>query len=374
MRTSRAGEKLLGTFRSAMGDMGKIYAKFIRKTMKFMIPQGAIGPLQTSVILLYIILFVIEGDASKIGLYASLSAAASNLAGHLSGIFSNVGSVFSSMVYGERIAKFFETVSVIEPPRAGSLPPPEGSYSVELRDVSFSYRNSDFGIRRLNLAVAPGRRIAIVGENGAGKSTLTKLLLRLYDVDGGQVLINGRDIREYDVHALRRRIGIAYQDVRILAMSLRENLTVYNDATDEELYEVIDRLGLRSVLDRSGAGLDAQVSREFTENGIVLSGGEAQRAALARLFIGSFGLLLLDEPSSALDPLAEHRLMQVILDRSNAATTIMIAHRLSTVRDFDVIYCMDGGEIVESGTHDELMAARGKYYEMFVRQAENYTK
>jgi ATP-binding cassette subfamily B protein len=135
------------------------------------------------------------------------------------------------------------------------------------------------------------------------------------------VLINGRDIREYDVHALRRRIGIAYQDVRILAMSLRENLTVYNDATDEELYEVIDRLGLRSVLDRSGAGLDAQVSREFTENGIVLSGGEAQRAALARLFIGSFGLLLLDEPSSALDPLAEHRLMQVILDRSNAATT-----------------------------------------------------
>jgi len=114
------------------------------------------------------------------------------------------------------------------------------------------------------------------------------------------------------------------------------------------------------------------VSREFTEDGVVLSGGEAQRLTLARLFTGPFGLLVLDEPSSALDPLAEYKLMKVILDASNTATTIMIAHRLSTVRDFDIIYHMDEGKIIERGTHEELMAARGKYYEMFTRQAENY--
>ena len=114
------------------------------------------------------------------------------------------------------------------------------------------------------------------------------------------------------------------------------------------------------------------ISREFTEDGIALSGGEAQRLMLARLFMGSFGLLILDEPSSALDPLAEVRLMKNILDVSNTATTIMIAHRLSTVRDFDVIYHIEHGKILESGTHDELMAAKGKYYKMFAGQGENY--
>lgn len=340
--------------------------------MKFIIAQGVLSPLQTSMILIYIIIFIIDGDPLKIGLYASLSAAAAQLSSNLSIIFSNISSVFSSIVYGERIARFFETVSEIEPPRDGAAQPPEGRYEVELRDVSFSYRNSGFGINGLNLKVEPGQRIAIVGENGAGKTTLTKLLLRLYDVDGGQVLINGRDIREYDVHKLRRSIGIAYQDVRILAMSLRDNLTVYNDATDEELLRVIEKLGLQSVLDKSGGNFNIQISREFTEDGIVLSGGEAQRLALARLFTGPFGLILLDEPSSALDPLAEYNLMKVLLDTSNTATTIMIAHRLSTVRDFDIIYHMENGKIIEAGTHDELMAARGKYYEMFTKQAENY--
>ena len=114
------------------------------------------------------------------------------------------------------------------------------------------------------------------------------------------------------------------------------------------------------------------ISREFTEDGIALSGGEAQKLMIARLFTGPFGLLILDEPSSALDPLAEARLMNNLLDVSNTATTIMIAHRLSTVRNFDVIYHIDNGKIIESGSHDELMASKGKYYEMFVSQGENY--
>ncbi len=374
MRTSKAGEKLLKSFRSAIKGMNDANVKYMRSTLKYVIPQSAIGPLQTSLILLYIVLFVIDGDMSKIGLYASLTAATSTLSSTLSNLFGNVSSVFRSMVYGERIAKFFETVSVIEPPRIGALPAPGGVYSVELLNVSFSYANSDFCIKNFNLSIAPGSRVAIVGENGAGKSTLTKLLLRLYDPDEGKILINGRDIREYDIHALRLHIGIAYQDVRILAMSLRDNLTVYRDASDEELHAAMDRLGLSPVLERSGGSLDVQISREFSEDGIVLSGGEAQRLALARLFVGSFGLLLLDEPSSALDPLAEYRLMQEILDKSNTATTIMIAHRLSTVRSFDIIYHIENGAIIESGTHDELMAARGKYFEMFTKQAENYSK
>ncbi|MDR1329189.1 MAG: ABC transporter ATP-binding protein/permease [Oscillospiraceae bacterium] len=372
LRSSGAGAKMLRAYRATTGKLVTGYSRYYKTIIKFAFPQAITSPLQSSIILAYIVLFVVQGDSSKIGLYASLTAATSILTNNMSNIFGIVTYSFRNILQGERIAKFFEAKSVIEPPNPNAVPAPDGVYSVELCDVAFGYEDSAFGIKGLNLAVKPGQRVAIVGENGAGKSTLTKLLLRLYDVSGGQILINGRDIRDYDVHALRRHIGIAYQDVRILAMSLRDNLTVYNDATDEELLRVIDRLGLQSVLEKAGGNLDVQISREFTEDGVVLSGGEAQRVALARLFTGSFGVLLLDEPSSALDPLAEYNLMQVILDKSNTATTIMIAHRLSTVRNFDIIYHVENGEIIESGTHDELMEARGKYYDMFTRQGENY--
>jgi ATP-binding cassette subfamily B protein len=372
LRSSGAGVKMLRAFKKLLDSMMNANSRYYKGLMKFSLPQAGLSSLQSIVILAYIIIFIIAGDTSKIGLYASLTVAATTLTSNISNIFGTFGYLFRQTLEGEKIAAFFEAESVIEPPNPNAVPAPDGVYSVELCDVAFGYENSAFGIKGLNLAEKPGQRVAIVGENGAGKSTLTKLLLRLYDVSGGQILINGRDIRDYDVHALRRHIGIAYQDVRILAMSLRDNLTVYNDATDEELLRVIDRLGLQSVLEKAGGNLDVQISREFTEDGVVLSGGEAQRVALARLFTGSFGLLLLDEPSSALDPLAEYNLMQVILDKSNTATTIMIAHRLSTVRNFDIIYHVENGEIIESGTHDELIAAQGKYYEMFTRQGENY--
>jgi len=381
LRSSGAGLKFLGTIDVVTENFRKEFHIFRKKVLPFNVADGFVTPLQASFVLVYIVLFIIRGDISQIGLYASLTAASAALAQNLGWIGDNVKDILQLSLNGERIAAFFEAESEIEPPRDNALPPPEGIYDIELRDVSFGYDKAAFGIEHLNLRIAPGQRVAIVGENGAGKTTLTKLLLRLYDTKDGQVLINGVNIKDYDIHKLRLHIGVAFQDVRVLAMSLRDNLTVYHEVPDEQLMEVIHKLGLESVVEKSReanedksdkAALDKMVSREFTEDGIALSGGEAQRLTLARLFTGEFGLLVLDEPSSALDPLAEYKLMQIILDASNTATTLMIAHRLSTVRDFDVIYHMEDGAIIESGTHDELMAARGKYYEMFTRQAENY--
>lgn len=374
LRSSGAGLKFLGTVDTVLHRNRAIYRAFRKKTMPFYLMQEFLNPIQSACILAYIILFIIDGDISKIGLYASLTVASATLGSNLEIVFDSIKDILQNTLHGERVAAFFEAHSEIEPPREGALAPPEGVYEVELRDVSFGYENAAFGINHLNLHIKPGQRIAIVGENGAGKTTLTKLLLRLYDVTDGALLINGQNIKDYDIHKLRLRIGVAFQDVRVLAMSLRDNLTVYNNVPDEQLMEVINRLGLDGVLEKAGRDLSKMVSREFTEDGITLSGGEAQRLTLARLFTGSFGVLVLDEPSSALDPLAEYKLMQIILDASNTATTIMIAHRLSTVRDFDMIYHMDGGKIIESGTHRELMAAQGKYYEMFTRQAENYKR
>jgi len=372
LRSSGAGLKFLQTIVGVTERFHSVYQEYLKKTLPFFLAQGIISPIQTACTLAYVLLFIIDGDASKIGLYASLTVASAALTSSLGSVGSAVQNMLSNTLYGERISAFFEAKSEIEPPRNGVIDAPMGSYELEFCDVSFCYENAKFALEHFNLHIKPGQRIAIVGENGAGKTTLTKLLLRLYDVCDGRVLINNQNIKEYDIHALRLHIGVAFQDVRVLAMSLRDNLSVYNEISDEQIIEVIHQLGLEGVLRKAGGDLDRIISREFTEDGIALSGGEAQRLTLARLFTGDFGLLVLDEPSSSLDPLAEYELMKIILDKSNTATTIMIAHRLSTVRDFDIIYHMERGKIIESGTHDVLMAAQGKYYEMFTRQGENY--
>ncbi len=372
LRSSGAGLKLLNTVNAAMDNFQKVYKQYMKKVAPYYLLQGAISPIQGACILAYIIFFVVAGDKSQIGLYASLTFASTALASSLNDVASSVIQMFQCIADGEKIAELFEAKSEIEPEKDNAIPIPDGNYEIEFRNVSFGYEHSLPIFKNFNLHIKSGQKIAIVGENGAGKSTLTKLLLRLYDVNNGEIFINGKNIRDYDVHSLRKNMGVVFQDIRVLAMSLRDNLTVYNDVSDEKLCEIIKKLGLSDVLKRANGNLDTMVSREFTEDGIALSGGEAQKLMIARLFTVSFGLLILDEPSSALDPLSEVELMQNILDISNTATTLMIAHRLSAVRNFDCIYHIENGEIIECGTHDELMSKNGKYREMFEKQGKNY--
>ncbi len=372
LRASGAGLKLLSTINAAMNKFQKVYKQYMRKVAPFHLLQGAVSPIQAACILAYIIFFVIAGDKTQIGLYASLTVASTALASSLNDAANSVIQMLQCISNGEKVAEFFEAESEIEPENDNAVSAPDGNYEIEFKNISFGYEESSLLFKNFNLHIKPGQRVAIVGENGAGKSTLTKLLLRLYDVNNGEVLINGKNIKDYDIHQLRLNTGVVFQDVRVLAMSLRDNLTVYNNVSDEKLCETLEKVGLSGVLKRANGNLDTMVSREFTQDGISLSGGEAQKLLLARMFTSSFGLLILDEPSSALDPLSEVKLMQNILDISNTATTVMIAHRLSTVRDFDCIYNIENGEIIESGTHDELMNMKGKYYEMFIKQGENY--
>ncbi len=372
LRASGAGLKLLSTINSAMSNFQKVYKQYIKKVAPFHLLQGAVTPIQAACVLVYIIFFVIAGDKTQIGLYASLTAASTVLASSLNDAASSIMQILQCIATGEKVAEFFAAKSEIEPHKDNAAPAPDGNYEIEFKNISFGYEETSPLLKNFNLHIRPGQRVAIVGENGAGKSTLIKLLLRLYDVNDGELLINGKNIKEYDIHQLRLNTGVVFQDIRVLAMSLRDNLTVYNDVSDEKLRETLDKLGLADVLNKANGNLDTMVSREFTEDGISLSGGEAQKLMLARLFTKNFGLLILDEPSSALDPLSEVKLMQSILDISNTATTVMIAHRLSTVRDFDCIYHIENGEIIESGSHDELMSRKGKYYQMFVKQGENY--
>ena len=353
----------------------KVQSKYVWKLELLHILHEAVLCVTEIIIVIYIIKNIINGNIPEAATYMTLMLSFYRLDSkiYILTYLLRDANILSMNV--ERIRKFFKLESKIENDVGPEKVQPEnGCFSVELKDVGFSYDNSDFSLSNLNLSIQPGEKIAIVGENGAGKSTFMKLLLRLYDVDSGTIYINGRPIKDYDVRRMRSRIGVAFQNTNIYAMSFADNVSLYHPVTAEKMRETAKQLGLDDVLKKNCADYDAQLTREFFEDGILLSGGEAQKVGLSRVMSGNFSLLLLDEPSSALDPLAEYKLSEAILSAANQTTTIMVSHRLSSVRDADRIIVMDHGQICESGTHSALMEARGKYYEMFTKQAENYVK
>ena len=367
MKVSSMGTYVLGWVDRYIGWIKSVYLRFTRPRAAVNTVSSLLNHATTLGTIAYVVWGISAGRIGSIGDYAALIAAGTTLSTQLRQLFDIFTDMARTAIQAEQAREFFDLSSVIEPSTGET--PPKGPLSLELRDVSFAYPESDFCLKNLSLKIAPGEKIGIVGENGAGKSTLAKLLLRLYDADSGDILYNGKPIREWDVHELRRRVGIAFQDANLYALTLRENLQYYNpEATDEQRRKALKTVGLDRLDD-----LDKTVSREFLEDGIMLSGGETQKLALARLLMDDFGLMILDEPSSALDPLAEYKMTRLMFGVSNT-TTIMIAHRLSTIRDADRIYLISGGEVAEQGTHEELMEMNGKYAEMFRAQAENYTK
>lgn len=367
MKASSMGTYVLGWVDKYIGWIKSVYIRFIKPRTTVNLITSLLNHLTTLGTVAYVVWGISSGKIGSIGDYAALIAASTTLSGQLRSLFSIFTDVARTAAQAEQAREFFDLKSVIEPSTGET--PPRGPLSLELRDVSFAYPEADFCLKHLNIKIAPGEKIGIVGENGAGKSTMAKLLLRLYDVDSGQILYNGKPITEWDVHELRKRVGIAFQDANLYALTLRENLQYYNpEATDEMRLKALKTVGLDRLED-----LDRTVSREFVEDGIMLSGGETQKLALARLLMDEFGLMILDEPSSALDPLAEYKMTKLMFEVSGT-TTLMIAHRLSTIRDADRIYLIADGEVAEQGTHEELMALNGKYAEMFRRQAENYTR
>ena len=323
-------------------------------------------------VILNIVYGICVGDIPTVATYITMMAAVEALKNSMNEMFYYVKDANRLGMYTKRIRAFFDIKSDIETDFTQKCIAPEGFYTVEFQNVEFQYKNSEFHIADFNLKIKSGEKIAIVGENGVGKSTLVKLLMRFYDVDNGAILINGENIRNYDIAGLRRKIGVAFQNPNVYAVSLEENICLYEKVASEKLQQIIRKAGLEKVLEKNTGGITAEVTKEFDEGGIMLSGGEMQKVAIARLMTSSFGLLLFDEPSSALDPLAEYEMTKLILDSSNLATTIIVAHRLSTIRNADRIVLVDEGKVAEVGTHDELMALGGKYHEMFTKQAENY--
>ena len=242
--------------------------------------------------------------------------------------------------------------------------------TIAVKDISFTYEGSEKeSINGVSFEIKPCEKLALVGYNGAGKTTLTNLLLRLYDVDSGSIEIGGRDIRDVTLASHRSRFAAVFQDFRIFGATLGVNVALSPNYDGDRVMKALEMAGFTKELPD---GADTLLLREFSDEGIMLSGGEQQKLAIARVFYKQSPYIILDEPSANLDPVSEYELNRAISESCTDSTVIFISHRLSTTRHADRILMLENGRVIECGSHDELMAQNGKYAYMFRLQAEKY--
>lgn len=288
---------------------------------------------------------------------------------------------YEDSLYIVNLREFLEYEPVVDEMQEGLLPEncekvAENGQVIKFHNVSFTYLGQEQPtLQDINMIISKNEKIAIVGHNGAGKTTFVKLLMRLYDVSKGEIQYYGKNIKELDLPEYRKLYGTAFQDYQVFAMTVAENVLMSkpdNDADYRKVEDCLKRAGVYDKVIRLPHGMDTILTKEFAEDGAVLSGGELQKIAVARAFAKDYRIAIFDEPSSALDPVAEYQLYENILKECEDKTVVFISHRLSTAVLADKIYLFENGRIVEQGNHEMLMQQNGKYADMFRKQAENY--
>jgi ATP-binding cassette, subfamily B, bacterial len=290
-------------------------------------------------------------------------------------VLSRFTSVSQGAIYLKDFFDFFQIEPTITHSSKGLPFPNPIQQGFVFENVSFKYVNSEnWANRDLNFTLSAGEKLALVGENGAGKTTLVKLLARLYDPTEGTIFLDGHDLREYNLTELRKNVGVIFQDYIRYQMTVSQNIAVGN-IDEKDNRELIVESAIKSLADRLvqklGGKYDQALGKRFNQ-GVELSGGEWQKIALARAYMKDAQLLILDEPTSALDARAEYEVFQRFSELTRGKTAVLISHRFSTVRMADRILVLDRGEVLEVGSHEELLNKNGRYAELFNLQARGY--
>jgi ATP-binding cassette subfamily B protein len=322
----------------------------------------------------YVILETVRGEMT-VATLVFLTGAIAGASANLQMIFSTFSSIADQSLFLTDLLQFFAVrPTVFSKPNAIKTPRPIRQ-GIEFRDVTFSYPGSDRPIlRNLNLFLKPDERIALIGENGEGKTTIVKLLTRLYDPTAGQILLDGIDLREYDLDDYASNIAVIFQDFMRYDMTAWENIAVGQIGARENLEQVelaAKKSLAEGVIQKLPNGYDQMLGRRF-ETGVDLSGGEWQKVALARAYLRDAQILVLDEPTAALDARSEHEVFERFAELTKGKMALLISHRFSTVKMADRIIVLEKGVIVEQGRHEQLMAHGGRYAEMFELQASSY--
>jgi len=316
----------------------------------------------------------VTGDLT-IGSLTFLSGAILQASSNIQQIFSTLSSIADQALFLTDLLAFFRMEATIRS-KPNALPAPRPiRRGFEFRNVSFRYPGSSrMVLQNLNLELRPAERVALIGENGQGKTTIVKLMTRLYDPVEGQVLLDGIDLREYDLDDLYSEIGVIFQDFMRYEMTARENIAVGRIESAENaplLYSAAQKAMADDVIGRLPAGYEQMLGRRF-DGGVDLSGGEWQKVALARAYLRDAQVLILDEPTAALDARSEYEVFRRFAELTAGKLALFISHRFSTVRMADRIIVLDQGKVVEDGNHDELCRLGGRYSEMFELQAASY--
>lgn len=326
--------------------------------------------------LVYLAYQATVSHAIDVGIVVALSNGIWQISGRIGTITAIFPKMQENSLYIENYRRFLGMEAEIGANEGGEEAK-SGANGIELRDVSYRYsKDGPEVLHGINMKIKAGEKVAIVGYNGAGKTTLVKLMMRLYEPESGSVVMDGKEAEEYRLESYRSRFGVIFQDYQMYAVSVAENVLMgeYEEGEKGRVEEALKRSGLYERVEEEPDGIETNVMKEYDEKGIIFSGGQAQKMAIARVFARECGIVVMDEPSSALDPVSEYEMHKHMLEASEDKTVVLISHRLSTTRDADRIYYMEHGEIVEEGTHEELMERDGKYAYMFRLQADQYNR
>ncbi len=373
IRYSSIHELMMSRYNKAMDGNVKVADKYAKKAIVYNWAQNVTTfALVFEGIMIYSAYRTIVSQTMDLAELAIMFSAMNTSSWMLFCMFNNITEAMKNGQFLEYFRTFMEYKEKIPEDQDGIIP--EKIRSIELRNVCFEYKENEPVINDLSFKIEGDKVCALVGHNGAGKSTIIKLLFRLYDPTSGEILVNGINIKEYNLKAYRKQFSAAFQDYKDMAMSVKDNVLMGEsfDHPDETAERALKCAGVWDKVGSLSNGMNTIMTKEFDNDGAVLSGGEQQKIVVARAFAQQASVKVFDEPSSALDPIAEYDLYKGIMDESKGHITLFISHRLSSVKDADEVFMLENGAVIEQGTHRELMDMGGKYCEMFTKQAQNY--